>query len=121
MDGGAPAGTSNFPGDEGCRTNITIMRIMTMVGKRTTRPSGIEMDELPLRRMRRRRKARRGESRSPLDSPSSRGATVRAVGMRFLRLCRNDMCAVVYGEVWGWIEAGAAGFSAALERGNDNW
>lgn len=64
-----------------------------MVGKRTTRPRGIEMEELPFRRMRRRRKARRGDSRSILDSSPSSGAAGRAVGMRFLRLCRNDMCA----------------------------
>lgn len=53
------------------------------------------MDELPLMRMRRRRKARRGDSLSALDSSPSSGAAGRAVGMRFLMLCRKDMCAVV--------------------------
>lgn len=65
-----------------------------MVGNKTTRPSGIEMEELPLMRMRRRRKASRGDSLSALVSSPSSGATVRAVGMRFLMLCRNDMRAV---------------------------
>ena len=51
-------------GDEGCRTMRTRMRTMTMHGNSRTTPRGMEIDELPLMRMRRRKKARRGDIRS---------------------------------------------------------
>lgn len=46
--GGAPAGINILPGEEGCLTKSTSMRMMTMQGKRMTTPSGTEMLELPL-------------------------------------------------------------------------
>lgn len=49
--GGAPAGISILPGDAGCLTNMTRIRMTTMHGKRTTTPSGTEMVELPFNLM----------------------------------------------------------------------
>jgi hypothetical protein len=48
MAGGAPAGINILPGEEGCLTKSTSMRMMTMQGKRMTTPSGTEMLEFPL-------------------------------------------------------------------------
>ena len=56
MVGGEPAGTSMWPGDEGCLTTRMRIKITTMVGKRRTNPSGIDIEELPFSRMRRRKK-----------------------------------------------------------------
>lgn len=46
--GGAPAGINILPGEEGCLTKSTSIRMMTMHGKRMTTPSGTEMLEFPL-------------------------------------------------------------------------
>lgn len=57
--GGAPAGISILPGEEGCLTNNTRMRTTTMHGKRITTPSGTEMLEFPLNLNGLRKNARR--------------------------------------------------------------
>lgn len=65
IGGGAPAGIRILPGEEGCRTKTIKISIITMNGNRRTNPKGIEMPEFPLSLIRRRKKARRGDSRSP--------------------------------------------------------
>lgn len=87
IDGGAPAGTRILPGEEGCRTTRTSINIKTMQGKKRTNPSGMEMRELCLRRIRRLKKAiERGEIFSALlDRPSSVGMFC-VEGIRFLTL-----------------------------------
>jgi hypothetical protein len=59
MAGGAPAGINILPGELGCLTNRTSMRITTMQGKRTTTPRGTDMLELPFNLRGLRKKARR--------------------------------------------------------------
>lgn len=59
MAGGAPAGINILPGELGCLTNKTKMRMTTMQGNSMTTPRGMEMVEFPLRRSGRRKKARR--------------------------------------------------------------
>ena len=62
MAGGAPAGINILPGDEGCLTKSTSIRMMTMQGKRMTTPSGTEMLEFPLSLNGLRKNARREDS-----------------------------------------------------------
>lgn len=57
--GGAPAGISILPGELGCLTNRTSMRITTMHGNRTTTPRGTDILELPFNLRGLRKKARR--------------------------------------------------------------
>jgi hypothetical protein len=59
MAGGAPAGIKILPGEAGCRTKSTRMRIRTTQGKSTTTPSGTDMLELPRSLRGLRKKARR--------------------------------------------------------------
>lgn len=40
------------PGDDGCFTINTNIRIITMLGNSKTKPKGMEMEEFPRRRMR---------------------------------------------------------------------
>lgn len=54
IEGGEPAGTSIRPGEDGCFTTSIKMRSTTIVGNRSTNPSGIEIEELPFNRIRRR-------------------------------------------------------------------
>lgn len=64
MGGGAPAGIRILPGEEGCRTKRIKISVITINGNKRTNPKGIEMPEFPLSLIRRRKKARRGESLS---------------------------------------------------------
>jgi hypothetical protein len=57
IEGGAPAGNSNPPGFEGCRTTRTSIKIITMHGNRRTTPSGIDIFEFPRNRIRLRKNA----------------------------------------------------------------
>lgn len=57
MAGGAPAGINILPGDAGCLTNRTSMKMTTMHGNISTTPSGMEMLELPFNRKGRRKNA----------------------------------------------------------------
>ena len=63
MAGGAPAGINILPGDAGCLTKSTSIRMTTMPGKSTTTPKGTEMLELPLNLRGLRKKARREAKR----------------------------------------------------------
>lgn len=85
IDGGAPAGTSILPGDEGWRTTRTSINISTMQGNKSTKPRGTEMRELSLRRMRRRKKAtERGDIFSALFDMPPRVGIFCVEGIRFL-------------------------------------
>ena len=64
IEGGAPAGTINRPGPEGCRTKIMRIRIITSKGNNKTTPNGIDIFELPFNRILRRKKANLGDNRS---------------------------------------------------------
>lgn len=70
MEGGVPAGIRMPPGDEGCRIKRSRMKTITRHGNSNTNPRGIEMEELPFKRMRRRKKAKR-----PAERPFSRGSS----------------------------------------------
>src|SRR5690606_12185468 len=59
--GGVPEGMKFIPGVSGCRTRRNKTSIRTVTGKSRTTPKGIVTVELPRSRMRRRRKATRGE------------------------------------------------------------
>jgi hypothetical protein len=59
MAGGAPAGINILPGELGCLTKSTKIRMTTMQGKRMTTPSGTETLELPFKRIGRRKKSSR--------------------------------------------------------------
>lgn len=59
IDGGAPAGINILPGEAGCLTNSTRMRMTTMHGKMMTTPRGTETLEFPLNLKGRRKRARR--------------------------------------------------------------
>lgn len=61
--GGAPAGINIRPGDAGCLTNRTSIRMTTMQGKSTTTPNGTDMLEFPLSLRGLRKKARREANR----------------------------------------------------------
>ena len=74
MAGGAPAGIKICPGDEGCRTMITSINIITIRGNNSTSPNGIEIFEFPFKRIRLLKKPRCGAPRSFLGAHSSREA-----------------------------------------------
>ena len=64
MEGGAPAGTMNLPGPDGCRTNIMRISIMTSKGNSSTTPRGIDILEFPFNRILRWKKSSLGAIRS---------------------------------------------------------
>lgn len=53
MDGGAPEGIMIRPGEDGCLTKRKRIKMTTMHGNSSTKPSGIDIDELPFSRIRR--------------------------------------------------------------------
>jgi hypothetical protein len=61
--GGAPEGINFRPGELGCRRNSVSISINTVIGNSSTRPKGIVIVELPFKRIRRRKKANRGDNR----------------------------------------------------------
>ena len=62
IDGGVPAGMFMMPCESGDLTKRTKINIITRHGNSKTRPSGIETDEFPFNRIRRRKKDNRGDS-----------------------------------------------------------
>ena len=86
MDGGEPAGTRIRPGDEGCLTTRTSIKSTTMLGNRSTKPSGIEIEEFPFNRIRRRKRDRLGSRLDFSPFNSSREGTFGDDGMLFRRL-----------------------------------
>jgi hypothetical protein len=92
MDGGAPAGMFIMPCESGDRTKSIIIIIITRHGNRSTRPSGIETDELPLSRIRRRKKDNRGDVFSVWRERSSNLSRLSfEVGSLLVMSCRNPM------------------------------
>jgi len=71
------------------------MRIMTRHGKRRTNPSGIDIDELPFRRIRRRRNDNLGSNRPFSREKSSRDGRLGEEGIRFVIFCTSPMDADV--------------------------
>lgn len=93
MDGGAPAGIINPPGEDGCRTISTIINIMTIHGNRSTAPSGIEIFELPFSRMRLLKNDNLGINRSFSSVKSTREGRDGVDGSRLIRFPPNPMVA----------------------------
>jgi hypothetical protein len=92
IDGGAPAGMFMMPCESGDRTKSIMIIIITRHGNRSTRPSGIETDELPLSRIRRRKKDNRGEVFSVWRERSSKLSRLSfEVGSLLVMSCRNPM------------------------------
>lgn len=91
MAGGAPAGIRMRAGEEGCRITSTKIRMMTIHGKRRTAPRGMEMEELPFNRTRRRKKANLGESRCFCWERSFREGRLWDDGIRLTKLCTRSI------------------------------
>jgi hypothetical protein len=92
IDGGAPAGMFIMPCASGDRTKSIMIIMITRHGNRSTRPSGIETDELPLSRIRRRKKDNRGEVFSVWRERSSKFSRLSfEVGSLLVISCRNPM------------------------------
>jgi hypothetical protein len=92
IDGGAPAGMFMMPCESGDLTKRIIIIIITRHGNNSTSPSGIETDELPLSRMRRRKKDNRGEVFSARRERSSNLSKLSfEVGSLFVISRRNPM------------------------------
>lgn len=83
MEGGVPAGIKMPPGEAGCRTKRSRMRTITRQGNSKTSPRGIEIDELPFRRILRRKKANLGWRR-PFSLGASSNGRLGALGSRFV-------------------------------------
>ena len=93
MDGGAPAGIINPPGEDGCRTISTIINIMTIHGNRSTAPSGIEIFELPFSRMRLLKNDNLGMNRSFSSVKSVKEGRDGVDGSRLIRFPPKPMVA----------------------------
>jgi hypothetical protein len=92
IDGGVPAGIIMIPEDCGCRTKRISIMIMTRHGKRRTMPRGIETDEFPLSRIRRRKKANRGDIFSARrERSSSVSKLVWGVGILLTMFCTSPI------------------------------
>lgn len=74
------------PGESGCLTKRTSIKIKTMQGKIRTMPRGIEMRELPFNRMRLLKNPIRGEIFSVDFARSSNFGIAAAEGKRFFTL-----------------------------------
>lgn len=85
MVGGAPAGISIPPVEEGWRTTRIRINIMTIHGNKSTAPRGMDIFELPFSRIRRRKKANLGEDRNLSCDGSSKGGGLATDGIRFTR------------------------------------
>ena len=97
IEGGAPAGINILAGEDGCRTTSTSINIITMIGKSRTAPRGMEILELPLSRIRRRKNASLGVMRSlwrdksPREGSFSRVGRLGDEGILFTRFCTNPI------------------------------
>lgn len=70
--GGEPEGIKIEVRLSGCRENKSSMSRITVTGNNNTTPSGIDIDEFPFNRIRRRRNDNR-DGRRPLEISSSEG------------------------------------------------
>ena len=91
--GGAPAGIISPPGEDGCRTMRTTIKIMTIHGNSNTAPNGTEILELPFSRMRLLKKDNLGTNRSFSLLRSSREGRAGVEGIRLMRFLTNPMAA----------------------------
>jgi hypothetical protein len=91
IDGGAPDGIRMRPGDDGCLTKRKRISITTMHGKSSTKPSGMDIDELPFSRIRRRKKDNRGKVLPFSLLKSSSEGRFGVDGIRFASPCTKSM------------------------------
>ena len=81
-----------MPCESGDLTKRIMIMIITRHGNRSTSPSGIETDELPLSRILRRKKDNRGDVFSARRDRSSKLSRLSfAVGSLFVISCRKPM------------------------------
>ena len=92
INGGAPAGISIRPGDDGCRTKRISIRIITISGNNNTAPKGRDIFELPFNRMRFLEKAKPGSMCSLLKARSSSEGKSGGEGARLASFCIHPMC-----------------------------
>lgn len=85
ISGGAPAGINILPGEDGCRTMRTSINIITRRGNKSTAPSGIDIFELPFKRIRLLKKANLGKIRSFRRLISSKDGRLGDEGIRFAK------------------------------------
>lgn len=78
-----PAGINIRPGEEGCLTKRSRIRTITRHGNSKTKPSGIEMEEFPFSRIRRRKNANLGTARPFSRETSSTDGSTGEEGRRF--------------------------------------
>ena len=75
IEGGAPAGIITPPGEDGCRTTRTNMRMITRIGNNSNTANGTDTFEFPFNRIRLLKKSNLGNIRSfRLPRSSSAGA-----------------------------------------------
>jgi hypothetical protein len=91
MEGGAPEGIKMRPGEDGCLTKRKRIRVTTMQGNSRTKPSGIEIDELPFIRIRRRKNDNRGKPRPLSVLKSFRDGMLGAEGIRLTSPCTKPI------------------------------
>lgn len=83
MEGGAPAGIRTRPGEVGCRTMRTNMRIITRTGNNNNTANGTDTFEFPFNRIRLLKKSSRGNIRSFCLPKSSSVGACDDEGIRF--------------------------------------
>ena len=93
--GGAPAGRSIPPVEEGCRTIKIRINTMTTQGNRSTAPRGIDIFEFPFKRMRRRKNDNLDEMRVLSRGGSSRGGGLGMDGIRLTSFCTKPILSLL--------------------------
>ena len=112
MAGGAPAGIIKPPGEDGCRTMSTIIKIMTTHGNNSTAPSGTEIFELPFSRIRLLKKDNLGANRSFSSVKSAREGREGVDGSRLTKFPAKPIVATPQGwqaQQWGDTELETGG------------
>lgn len=91
IDGGVPAGTSIRPGELGCLMTRMRMIKTTKLGKRSKKPSGIDIDEFPFSLMRLRKKDNLERVFGFSFFQSSAGGVVETEGRRLYNRCTKPI------------------------------
>lgn len=91
MEGGVPAGTSMRPGELGCLTTKMRIKSTTKLGKRSRKPSGIDMEEFPFSLIRLRKNDSLGSVLGFSFFQSAGSGTDESEGRRLTRRCTNPM------------------------------
>lgn len=102
ISGGAPAGINILPGEDGCRTTRTSIKIITISGNKSTTPNGIDIFELPFKRILLLKNANLGKIRSFRRLISSRDGRLGEEGIRFANFCTSPIDAADTLEDVGW-------------------